>query len=517
MAEDLSNEFMLRIGRSPLPEIYAFIKKNSISKIMSIRGADNCTALHVLASNNRLHAAEFLIRFAKETYGESFSDEMEIWVNCTTNEDQMTCTHLAILRGNLDLVKLFINYGAKLDLVTRSGHTVMHLGAKSDQILILAWLRNQNLSAESKDKQDFTPLHYSSMMACELATAVLLSWKVPVNTVNINGQTALHLAVLSGSQRIIRSLLLRGADVDAKDKENKTALDLAREKGNTDIISLIEPPGILSVCGIKPPQRPIKFKSMLMVVYIFLLGFGFLSLVGILEIRSVGFLVFWVAETIVFIIACCKNPGYLKKNHTHRLLELASNSECFQICPECVTRRPPRSRHCQCCNKCVEKFDHHCPWINNCIGAKNLGIFYCFLIITFVFLLITGYECCYYVYTFGTTFKSIIAALWAGVAFGFTGPLFLLISVQTRNILTNTTTNERYSRKIEATAMERSDSDEQVERTSMCGNIIQMCCNTTQQEYKIKKSNLTTEGITRYSVIASDYNLKETLLNNNFD
>eukprot|EP00914_Ancora_sagittata_P005731 GHVO01011641.1.p1 GENE.GHVO01011641.1~~GHVO01011641.1.p1 ORF type:complete len:444 (-),score=41.09 GHVO01011641.1:313-1644(-) len=33
------------------------------------------------------------------------------------------------------------------------------------------------------------------------------------------------------------------------------------------------------------------------------------------------------------------------------------------------------SRHCRACNKCVSGFDHHCKWLNNCIGKKNYPLF----------------------------------------------------------------------------------------------------------------------------------------------
>ena len=51
-------------------------------------------------------------------------------------------------------------------------------------------------------------------------------------------------------------------------------------------------------------------------------------------------------------------------------------SNYSKVCRVCKTHVKLKSKHCGECDRCVENFDHHCKWLNNCIGEKNYVHFF---------------------------------------------------------------------------------------------------------------------------------------------
>lgn len=98
---------------------------------------------------------------------------------------------------------------------------------------------------------------------------------------------------------------------------------------------------------------------------------------------------YWLLVNIVFHYykGVVTAPGYPPTRAV--LIEAAS------ICKKCISPKPPRTHHCSVCDRCILAMDHHCPWLNNCVGYFNARYFFLYMVymvIGVTFVIIAGFD-----------------------------------------------------------------------------------------------------------------------------
>lgn len=78
----------------------------------------------------------------------------------------------------------------------------------------------------------------------------------------------------------------------------------------------------------------------------------------------------------VFIYKAVRSSSSKITRRTHRfeMKRYAFDQVLYQpgkICRTCQFLKPARSKHCNICNMCIAKHDHHCVWLMNCLGKGN--------------------------------------------------------------------------------------------------------------------------------------------------
>eukprot|EP01064_Diplonema_japonicum_P021518 TRINITY_DN31084_c0_g1_i1.p1 TRINITY_DN31084_c0_g1~~TRINITY_DN31084_c0_g1_i1.p1 ORF type:complete len:275 (+),score=10.57 TRINITY_DN31084_c0_g1_i1:46-870(+) len=111
------------------------------------------------------------------------------------------------------------------------------------------------------------------------------------------------------------------------------------------------------------------------------------------------FVVLSLLTNTLYFKLVVSNPGRLPKGSSTSPLreEVLQITDKYRngmsetaLCRFCRTTRPPRAKHCHKCGTCIAKFDHHCFWLNNCVGARNHRLFLTFLAFVTLWLLWSG-------------------------------------------------------------------------------------------------------------------------------
>lgn len=95
-------------------------------------------------------------------------------------------------------------------------------------------------------------------------------------------------------------------------------------------------------------------------------------------------LILQVIVCVSLLLTMFTDPGYLPQQQRAVTWEIRSSKALvhfkggiskLKYCHTCHIIRPPRTVHCSYCNVCIERMDHHCPWLGCCIGKRNYVVF----------------------------------------------------------------------------------------------------------------------------------------------
>jgi len=85
-------------------------------------------------------------------------------------------------------------------------------------------------------------------------------------------------------------------------------------------------------------------------------------------------------------LSASTDPGYINPTNLSQNLTIYPYDYTLfypgQKCRTCQILKPARSKHCSICKRCISKLDHHCIFINNCVGHGNQHYFLLLLLTT---------------------------------------------------------------------------------------------------------------------------------------
>ena len=401
-----ASEFLEAINQNDIEKAKSYI--NSL-KIWQIKDENGLTPLHYSVFRNNYDLTTMIINEVKKGLGMS-SNKISNFINEKTNEG-FTALHYAVNNGNLLIVQLLKQYGAKFEEVTNLGKNAVHIAAEANQVTMLMYLiLNEALDIFCLDENGSTPLHWACYSGAFEAVDYLLSLKADINAQDKERITPLFLAVDNKRENIVRILLMNGADKNLPNKKNELPINIARKKNYVRIKNLLKDKEYNPLCTLESPPKYIEpsniyrklILSLIIIVelIIFILILPFLEDIYHLFVNLGSFALCLLS----FIIFMYKDPGYQKNNKLIKdcggeknnkplktLLDIGMKLENY--CPKCYIEKKKNITHCFICDECVLEMSHHCFWINKCIGKNNKFFYLLFIFFSFIYALESIFIC----------------------------------------------------------------------------------------------------------------------------
>ncbi|KJE90217.1 hypothetical protein CAOG_01558 [Capsaspora owczarzaki ATCC 30864] len=383
--------------------------------------AEGRSALHWAAAHNNVPAIQQALA-------------LRLKPDVRAAQTNQTPLHWAVTKGSLQAVRALLNAGADLNAVDSLGVNAIILAIQHKQFLMVHFLLSCGASLDSVDLYGCSCAHWAGYVGF-LAIMNLFSVR-QLSAIDNLGMTTLHRAADAGQLEMVEYLLSfkHDLDINATTKAGHTALDRATLKRHLELADLLvlsgakgnydafgQSPLVLRKLGLGRcystlapiASRYLRFllrfsnSGSMMWVWLCVYAMAFVNVFWSMsfdrpdgDYRTGPIILHFLLKLLLVALAVCygillfMDPGVVDtsqgKNRIQLLVrQLLDESEKASsismtntdVCPTCQVIKPDRSKHCRSCRRCVTRFDHHCVWINNCVGENNHRLFFVFIVI----------------------------------------------------------------------------------------------------------------------------------------
>lgn len=280
---------------------------------------------------------------------------------------------------NLELLK----YGQALN-----PSELFLLAAKHGRLCTMIYLKeNSKVNLYIKDEDSNSVLHILASQGYVHSCVCFIHWiqsekysvkekKNVVNLHNQQGYTPLHFAALSQSENMCKFLLYLGADKNERDHSGLNAYELGKSQGVA-----------LNILKLLKPSWRSSYRTKSNTKYILNLGFQLFRyfLIFSLLLPYINFIYTGISLTlsacvlVAIVYISNTDPGFASQCKEDLQELVIKHGQ--DTCTKCKTVQFKRNviKHCWDCQRCVEKYDHHCPWLRTCIAKNNSNCFIWYL------------------------------------------------------------------------------------------------------------------------------------------
>ena len=326
-------------------------------------------------------------------------------------EKQFSLNKQIIFFNNLFTYINFDDRTLLFKLLNNRKNNILHSCVKENNIPLLLFLYEKiqkflpsiNI-LDIKNTEGMTCLHLSCFYSFKNVSDNLFLLGCNINEKDKKGNTPLHYAVIGGNIKLVKKLILFGADKTIRNNEYCNPKDLARKNANFSINKILEKKICNDITSIKDKRRENILLTMILICLLIKLLFFIQTNINKNKLDTLFFIYLFSFVFDAFCLGFIIYPkifnkklykGKSRKNDYNLLNKQIKYEDIYKLnnydldkidklCPVCKTLKAKKTNHCIICNKCIENWDHHCFWLNICINKETYNLFISFVITLFI-------------------------------------------------------------------------------------------------------------------------------------